>query len=201
MIQRLIYFSFFIFIGIFAAAQNDKNLVELPSHEAQIKTALYAAPESQKQEAGIIGYDANGRTIMLREGKNDIICLTDNPFEEGISAACYHKKLARFMERGRELRAQGVETAKLREIRGEEIRSGKIEMPENGVLYVFTAKDEDYDLSTGEVKNGHLRYVFYVPYATTESTGLADKPSIPGMPWLMDAGTHRAHIMITPPRE
>jgi hypothetical protein len=68
-------------------------------------------------------------------------------------------------------------------------------------LYVYTATDEDVDSKTGEVKNGYLRYVIYISYATSESTGLPLQPSAPGMPWIMDPGTHRAHIMINPPKE
>ncbi|MFT5773641.1 MAG: hypothetical protein ACI9ZX_003050 [Algoriphagus sp.] len=40
----------------------------------------------------------------------------------------------------------------------------------------------------------------YIPWATSESTGLPLKAYGPGMPWIMDPGTHRAHIMISPPR-
>jgi hypothetical protein len=39
--------------------------------------------------------------------------------------------------------------------------------------------------------------VIYIPYATTESTGLSDKPTR-GTPWLMNAGTPKAHIMFVP---
>ena len=53
-------------------------------------------------------------------------------------------------------------------------------------------------LTTGEVKNGYLRYVIYIPYATAASTGLPEKPSAPGMPWIMNAGKYTAHIMINP---
>lgn len=202
MIRKTLLISAIMFMSsVFVFAQNNQKEVELPSREAQINTALLAAPSHQKDDAEVIGYNKDGQTVVLREGKNDLVCLTDNPFEEGISAACYHKKLAKFMERGRELRAQGIATKELREIRADEIKTGKIEMPVSGILYVFSAKDDDYEHSTGDVKNGHLRYVIYVPFATTESTGIADKPSIPGMPWLMDAGTHRAHIMITPKKE
>jgi hypothetical protein len=41
--------------------------------------------------------------------------------------------------------------------------------------------------------------VIYIPYATAESTGLPAKPGSPGMPWIMNPGTARAHIMIDPP--
>jgi len=45
---------------------------------------------------------------------------------------------------------------------------------------------------------GKLRYVIYIPFATPESTGLPLSPEIPGGPWIMDSGTHRAHIMLNP---
>jgi hypothetical protein len=65
-------------------------------------------------------------------------------------------------------------------------------------LYVYSAKDEEFDHTTGEVKNGYLRYVIYIPFATVASTGLPEKPSAGGMPWIMYPGTYRAHIMIDP---
>ena len=65
-------------------------------------------------------------------------------------------------------------------------------------LFVYSGKDENYDRSTGTVKEGSLRSVVYIPYATTETTGLPLKPAAPGMPWIMHPGTHGAHIMINP---
>jgi hypothetical protein len=63
---------------------------------------------------------------------------------------------------------------------------------------VYSAKPEDVNLTTGEGKNGYLRYVIYIPYATIASTGLPEQPSADGMPWIMYSGTHAAHIMINP---
>jgi hypothetical protein len=39
--------------------------------------------------------------------------------------------------------------------------------------------------------------VIYVPFATGEQTGLPTTP-VRGAPWLMDAGTAKAHIMFAP---
>lgn len=66
------------------------------------------------------------------------------------------------------------------------------------MVYILSGSKENYDKTTGTLTDGRFRYVIYMPYATTESTGLPSKPEVPGMPWLMDPGTHRAHIMITP---
>ena len=192
---------FAILFGVTVSAQDAANEVKVPSRESQIKTALYAAPENEKEGAMVIGFQQDGSTVVLRKGTNDLVCLADNPHNSGISSACYFKELEPFMARGRELTLQGKTTPETREIRGEEIKSGKIKMPEAGMVYVYSAKDEDYSMETGEIKEGNIRYVIYMPYATTESTGFSDKPSAPGMPWLMDPGTHRAHVMITPAKK
>jgi hypothetical protein len=65
-------------------------------------------------------------------------------------------------------------------------------------LYVLTGAA--FDAAAGQVEDAFLRYVIYVPGATSESTGLPTRPETPGGPWLMAPGTPGAHIMITPPR-
>jgi hypothetical protein len=101
---------------------------------------------------------------------------------------------------GRVLKKEGKSFQEIFDIREQEVKSKKLSMPaQPATLYVFSAKEEQFNRTTGEVKDGNLRYVVYIPYATAESTGLPLKPEAPGMPWIMDPGTHRAHIMITPP--
>ena len=173
---------------------------DILSPEIQIKTALLAAPPEDHADATVWGYNNSGKMILLKQGNGNLVCLADDPKEKGIKVACYSKKLEPFMKRGRDLMAEGKNDAQKKEIREQEIKSGKLKMPEgSNMLYVFSGKDENYDKTTGDLKDGHFRYVLYVPYATLESTGLPAKPAVPGMPWLMDPGTYGAHIMITPP--
>ena len=161
---------------------------------------MLAAPPEDQADATVWGYNNSGKMILLKKGNGNLVCLADDPMEKGIKVACYSKKLEPFMKRGRDLMAEGKNDAQKKEIREQEIKSGKLKMPEgSNMLYVFSGKDEDYDKTTGDLKDGHFRYVLYVPYATLESTGLPAKPAVPGMPWLMDPGTYGAHIMITPP--
>jgi hypothetical protein len=128
-----------------------------------------------------------------------MICLADDPDVPGFSVACYVKELEPFMQRGRELRKQGIKDQQLFDEREKEVKAGTLQMPkEPAALYVYSADDKDFDHTTGEVKNGYLRYVIYIPYATAASTGLPEKPSAKGMPWIMNPGTHGAHIMINP---
>lgn len=171
---------------------------EIPSAEWQIKTALMAVPSDYREGAKVLGYDQSGKLVTLKEGTNPYIALADDPTNSSFYTAAYHRELEPFMARGRELRAQGKESDEVFEIREQEVRDGKLSMPDKSTLCVFTG---DIDPETGEVKNPYLRYVFYVPFATGESTGLPTTPTPPGHAWLMDPGTHRAHIMITPPKE
>ncbi len=167
--------------------------------EIQIRTAVLAAPEDSRNDATVYGYDNTGELVILRKGNNNMVCIADDPNFDGIKVSCYSKKLEPFMARGRELTREGKSEIEKRKIRKEEVESGKLLMPDSpSTLYVLTGSEDNYDRSTGQLKDGKFRYVVYIPYATTESTGLPDKPEAPGMPWLMDPGTHRAHIMISP---
>ncbi len=187
----------FILLPVILISQD--KATKVLSKEVQIKTATLPAPEGQKENTMVYGYNKDGELVLLREGTNNLVCIADNPFREGISVSCYSKRLEPFMARGRELNAQGKSQDERNEIRGREIESGVLPMPkEPSMLYVFFGSEEDYDKTTGALPNGKFRYVIYTPFATTESTGLPDKPHAPGMPWLMDPGTHRAHIMVGP---
>ena len=172
---------------------------ELSSTEVQIRSALLAAPQEKRDSCTVYGYSADKQLVLLRKGTNEVICLADNPDETDFSVACYVKELEPFMQRGRELRKQGITGQQLFDEREKEVKAGTLQMPKQpAALYVYTAKDADFDRKTGEVKNGYLRYVVYIPYATAASTGLPEKPSADGMPWIMNPGTYVAHIMINP---
>ncbi len=188
-------------IGLLLFISNIKAQEILPA-DIQIKTALLAAPADQKETATVLGYDQSGKLVTLRKGTGNMICLADDPAKKGISVACYSANLEPFMARGRQLLAEGKTEEQKQEIRSKEIDEGKLKMPkEPNILYVLTGSEENYDKITGELKDANMRYVFYVPYATLESTGMSAKPSIPGMPWLMEPGTAKAHIMIVPPKK
>ncbi len=171
----------------------------IPSSEVQIAGAILAAPEEMRNDAQVLGYDKNGEFIELRAGNNELVCVADDPNKEGFSAACYHKNMEPFMTRGRELRAEGIDGQSLFDQREEEAKSGKLEMPTTAsTLHVLSGSA--FSTDSMAVVDAHYRYVVYIPFSTSESTGLPTKPRAPGEPWIMDPGTHRAHIMITPPK-
>lgn len=182
-------------IGPLSAFSQSKVL----SKDVQIKTAVLAAPDMYGDDATVLGYNEDGKLVTLREGANGIVCLADDPNQEGISIACYGVELEPYMARGRQLIGEGKSEAEKREVRKKEIEEGKLTMPQDPTMvYVLTAEEADLDSNSGELKNSRLRYALYKPYMSSKSTGLPTKPQAPGMPWLMDADTHRSHIMVTP---
>ncbi len=174
----------------------------IPSKNIQITEALLAAPANKRAEATVLGYNKEGKIITLKKGSNELICLTDDPNDNSFSVACYHKDLDPFMARGRALRAEGKKQSEVFAIREKEAKSGKLKMPNHATtLTILYGKDENskFNVKTGKVNNVNYRWVVYLPWATAKSTGLPTKPMVPGGPWLMLPGTHKAHIMITPP--
>lgn len=174
---------------------------QLPDAQAQIDIAVQVLPEAKRADATVLGYNENQAVITLREGTNEFTCLTDNPFKEGFNAACYHNSLNAFMQRGRELRAEGKTTTEIFSIREEEAKAGKLQMPEKpATLYVLYGKEAAYNPQTRIVEHAQSRWVVYIPWATPESSGLPTGPMVDGGPWIMFPSTHAAHIMITPPQ-
>ncbi len=196
--MRLIPLTIFIsiFCCLLSCAQSS-----IPNKAEQIGAAVMAAPPGDREAAAVMGYDSNGELVLLREGTNNFICIADNPNEEGFGVACYHRDLEPFMARGRALRAEGKNQAEVTEIRESEAKAGSLQMPEQPTtLHILFGENGKYDPASGKVSGAQYRYVVYIPWATAESTGLPTKPLVPGGPWIMDPGTHKAHIMISPPK-
>ena len=171
----------------------------IDTDEALIATALMAAPKESRDGCKVIGYNTAGEFVTLREGDNEFIVLADDPNRDGFSAAAYHKDLEPFMARGRELKAEGKSRQEIFDIREEEIKSGQLEMgPPGSTLHIYFGPNAQYDPATYKVDGAIYRYVVYIPFATSETTGLPEEPIANNHPWIMDAGTHKAHIMISP---
>lgn len=178
------------------------NLKEIDSDEALVATALMAAPEESRSACKVIGYNMMGEFVTLKEGDNEFICLADDPKKEGFNAACYHVDLEPFMARGRALKAEGKNSKEIFDIREEEVKSGKLIMGKAGsTLHLYFGPETKYDPATSIVDSANYRYVVYMPWATSESTGLPEVPYAPNHPWIMNPGSHKAHIMITPTTE
>jgi hypothetical protein len=173
-----------------------------PGPGLQIAGALAAAPEDRREGATVLGYSPAGELVTLREGSNELVCLADDPGDDRFHVACYHRSLEPYMQRGRELRAEGVESADSIQIRHEEADAGKLEMPDApAALYNLGGPLSVFDTASGEVSGANWVWVVYTPWATEETTGLPTTPLAPGAPWIMRPGTASSHIMIVQPRE
>ena len=174
------------------------QLNAIDTDEPLIATALMAAPTESRSGCKVIGYNMAGEFVTLREGDNEFIVLVDNPNQDGFNAACYHKDLEPFMARGRALRAEGKTGQEIFAIREADMKSGQIKITPGSTLHIYYGAKTVYDPETSKVEGAQLRYVVYMPWATSESTGLPEAPMAPNHPWIMNPGTHRAHIMISP---
>jgi hypothetical protein len=176
----------------------NKQLKAIDTDNALIATALMAAPEESRSGCKVIGYTMAGEFVTMKEGDNEFIVLADNPNKDGFSAACYHKDLEPFMARGRALKAEGKTPQEIFAIREAEMKSGQLKITPGLTLHIYYGAQTVYDPETSKVEGAQLRYVIYMPWATSESTGLPEAPAAPNHPWIMNPGTHRAHIMISP---
>lgn len=163
------------------------------SEEVRIRQATLPLPEDKRDSAMVLGRSGNS-IDTLREGNNQFICLADDPEKEGFKADCYHKSLDAFMSMGRRLRREGHSSEEIFKERNRAIENGEIQMPDKKNLIAMSGK---YD-KDGKVVDRYRRYVIYVPFATAKSTGLPTQPMGEGEAWLMDPGTHKAHIMVSP---
>lgn len=178
--------------------ENTSQLQPIDTDSALIATALMAAPEESRSGCKVIGYNMAGEFVTLKEGDNEFIVIADNPNQEGFNAACYHKDLEPFMARGRALKAAGKTRQEIFETRELEMKSGKLKITPGTTLHVYYGAKSLYDPKTSKVRGAQLRYVVYMPWATPESTGLPASPLASNHPWIMNPGTHKAHIMISP---
>jgi len=194
--KNLIFISALL-CGLIATESVKAQSTDIPSNDRQIAAAVSPAPQPMQEGATVLGYSDQMELITLREGNNDLICLADTPGDDRFHAACYHSDLEPFMERGRELSAEGYSSAEVREIRQQEIEDGTLSMPEKPMsLYSLTGSADAWDYETGTLQSARPLYVVYVPYATVESTGISPSPASEGAPWLMDPGKPWAHIMV-----
>ncbi len=174
--------------GLTACAQE-------PPEQQQIAEAISPLPETLREGAAVMGY-RGGRLVSLRDGSNGMICLADDPRQEGFHAACYHADLEPFMARGRALRAEGLQRPAIDSVREAEIEQGTLAMPREPRALYSLSSEHEYDPAAGPPADAAGLYVIYMAYATEESTGIATQPA-GDRPWLMFPGKPWAHVMIS----
>jgi len=161
--------------------------VNTQTNEQKISDAVKALPESLRDGAAVVEYDADGYRTVLREGSNSLVCEPDDPKLEGFRVGCYHQNRIARLNFERQLAATGKSAAEIFQARSAKVDTGLLPLPVAGQMAYFLAgADEASATPTRSVR---------LPYATAESTGLPTERGQDGV-WLMQAGTNRAHIMI-----
>lgn len=169
---------------------------DVPPVSEQLVAAVLPLPASLRDGAGVLGYRVAGKLEQLKAPKNGMICLADDPAIEAFHVACYAETLEPFMARGRALRASGVTGPQVDTVRFDEARKGTLKMPTApAALYSLSGPKGDFDAATGKTRSSRALFVMYMPFATSESTGLPAQPH--AGPWIMFPGTPKAHLMLT----
>lgn len=174
----------------------------MPTAAQQIALAVLPLPKAFRAAATVLGYDGRGKLVTLRRGTGTMICLMadpklmNDPKEPSFHPACYQNSMEPFMARGRALREAGVTGAKVDSVRFAEVKSGKLKVPKQAAaLWALDGPMSGVNVAAGTVTAAvKSRSAVYMPFATAASTGIPDQMIMNG-PWLMDAGTPKAHIM------
>jgi hypothetical protein len=185
----------FVLTCFVAAAASAQGSAIAPA-EQQIAAAVLPLPADARASATVLGYGSDGKLTTLRKGTGSMICLARDPKLAQFHVACYHESMEPFMARGRELRASGVTGTQVDSVRFREARTGALKLP-NHPASLYSLTGGTFDAATKTAPGARWLYVVYIPYATTATTGLSDKPQADA-PWIMFPGTPKAHIMFVP---
>jgi hypothetical protein len=176
-----------IFLIVIATSQ---LYAQVKSADEQIAETVRALPESLREGATVYGYSQSGEQELLRNGDNDMICYADNPFlsnDKGkVYVICFPKSLETYIARLAELKSSGISDDERFGIVAEEIKSGKIKMPDIAIRYTLRGHSHEGALPLT---------IVHVPFLTSEMNGFSVEIDN-YRPWLMWGGTAHAHIMI-----
>jgi hypothetical protein len=163
------------------------NVVQAQEKAPAAGSALLPLPESLRNDASVVAFDAGWNRRVLHQGTGKMACVAQAPFMGAQYAVCQHESAEAFWVMGMKLRAQGQTANEVDEARIEAMREGSLEVPQTGTARYF--------LIGGRLENLLPVMVISLPNATSASTGLPTEPDS-FRPWLMHAGTPSAHIML-----
>jgi hypothetical protein len=164
--------------------------LEPGASQADVDTALLAAPGSLKDQATVIKWKPDFTYVTLRKGTNHLVCYERSglPLQRPFSVQCTSLPNLDREAQNQKAEASG-DRAKSEAILNAMEKDGTRAKPEYGSMwYSLTGPDREHAR-----KEDHVTIA--VPGATTASTGLPDNPRQGGA-WIMNAGTMKAHIMV-----
>jgi hypothetical protein len=179
--------SIAIVVGVLAVATN--AFAQAPAGGSNdFASIVAAAPANQREGATVIKWKQDFTYDTLKKGTNKMVCYDRSgfPLQQAYSIEC--TSLANLDRVAQNLKAEATgDKAKSEAMLAEMEKNGTRAKPEYGSVW-FHLMGPDKD---------HVRQHMTValPGATTQSTGLPDKPGQGGA-WIMNAGTSTAHLMV-----
>jgi len=159
----------------------------------QFIRATLPLPKDLRREATVVSYDKkSGERKVLREGSNALACLPRDA-ETGFTR-CSHKENLAELDLRMQLTAEGRSD--------DEVDAAVLAAVKSGAIPSRTFGGLAYRLYNGDEDKLKLLWVLRLPGVTSAETGMptsAERENMQvgkGTPWLMRAGTPRAHLMI-----
>jgi len=162
--------------------------LEPGASQAEVDTALLAAPANLKNQATVIKWKPDFTYQTLRKGTNRLVCYDRSgfPLQQPFSIEC--TSIANLDRVAQNLKFEAAgDRAKAQALIDAAEKNGTRVKPEYGSVW--------YHVMGADREHTRTHITIAVPGATTQSTGLPDSPSQGGV-WIMNAGTTTAHLMI-----
>lgn len=161
--------------------------------EEQLAAAVIPLGHADRNDATVFGYRNGTDLEVLRWGSNDLVCESDRPGDASYQVRCSNAGLRQYLLRSDELNAAGIQGDARREVLMAELEAGMLRLPSGSVEVALKGR---VNSETGLPDSLTETHYIYLPFATTESTGLSTDDSGNGQPFLMDAGKIDAHIHV-----
>ena len=155
--------------------------------EEAIERALAPAPRQMKEAATVIKWKPDNTYDTLRKGTNRLVCYdrSGDPGQQPFAVQCTSLANLDRVAQNRKFEAISDKAARQAAIDAAE-KDGTRVKPEYGSVWLT--------MNGPDQAHARIHTTIAVPGATTQSTGLPDKPGTGGA-WIMNAGTTTAHIM------
>ena len=162
--------------------------LEPGASQAEVDTALLAAPANLKDQATVIKWKPDQTYTTLRKGTNKLVCYDRSgfPLQQAFSIECTMLGNLDRVAQNMKIEALG-DRAKAQAAFDELEKAGTRVKPEFGSVFYHTQGPEQARA------RGHVTIA--VPGATTATLGLPDTGRGGGV-WIMNAGTTTAHLMV-----
>jgi hypothetical protein len=152
----------------------------------EIEKALAAAPRNMKEGATVIHWKADNTYDTLKKGTNKLVCYDRSgaPGQQPFAVQC--TSIANLERVAQNRKFEAMDKAAKQPAIDKAEADGTRAKPEYGSVWL--------DMSGADREHARIHTTIAVPGATSQSTGLPDKPTQGGA-WIMNAGTLTAHIM------